>query len=58
MRWLVGAAMLLVVAIALNLGLLAFAMYALIGVIVLSRKLADVWSRESVGHSRDESRPS
>lgn len=46
MRWLVGAAMLLVVAIALDLGLLAYAMYALIGVIVLSRKLADVWSRE------------
>ena len=44
MRWLVGAAMLLVVAIALNLGLLAYAMYALIGVIVLSRKLADAWS--------------
>jgi len=46
MRWLVGAAMLLVVAIALDLGLLAYAMYALIGVIVVSRKLADVWSRE------------
>jgi len=46
MRWLVGAAMLLVVAIALDLGLLAYAMYALIGVILLSRKLADVWSRE------------
>ncbi len=46
MRWLVGAAMLLVVAMALDLGLLAYAMYALIGVIVLSRKLADVWSRE------------
>ncbi|QDT71717.1 DUF58 domain-containing protein [Lacipirellula limnantheis] len=46
MRWLVGAAMLLVVAMALDLGLLAYAMYALVGVIVLSRKLADVWSRE------------
>ena len=31
-------------AVALNLGLLAYAMYALLGVIVLSRMLADRWS--------------
>ena len=46
MRWLVGAAMLLVVAALLGLGLLAYAMYALIGVIALSRVLANLWSRE------------
>jgi uncharacterized protein (DUF58 family) len=44
MRWFLGAVLLLVVAIALDLGLLAYAMYALVGVIVTSRLLADNWS--------------
>jgi uncharacterized protein (DUF58 family) len=44
MRWLIGAAVVLLVAVALDLGLLAYSMYALIGVIVVSRKLADAWS--------------
>ncbi|MCC6492887.1 MAG: DUF58 domain-containing protein [Pirellulales bacterium] len=44
MRWLVIAAAVLLLAVALDLGLLAYAMYALIGVIVVSRKLADAWS--------------
>jgi uncharacterized protein (DUF58 family) len=44
MRWLIAAAAVLVLAIVLDLGLLAYAMYALIGVIVVSRKLADAWS--------------
>ncbi len=44
MRWLIAAAAVLALAIALNLGLLAYAMYALIGVILVSRKLADAWS--------------
>jgi uncharacterized protein (DUF58 family) len=44
MRWLIAAAAVLVLAIALDLGLLAYAMYALIGVIATSRKLADAWS--------------
>jgi len=44
MRWLVGATVLLIVAMTLGMGLLAYAMYALIGVILLSRKLADTWS--------------
>jgi uncharacterized protein (DUF58 family) len=44
MRWLIAAILVLIVAIALDLGLLAYAMYALIGVIVISRKLADTWS--------------
>lgn len=46
MRWLIGAILLLVVAIAFDFGLLAYAMYALLGVIVLSRWLADGWSRQ------------
>ncbi|RIK81891.1 MAG: DUF58 domain-containing protein [Planctomycetota bacterium] len=44
MRWLVIAAAVLLLAVALDLGLLAYAMYALIGVIVVSRQLADAWS--------------
>lgn len=44
MRWLVVTLVFLAVAVALNLGLLAYAMYALLGVIVLSRTLADRWS--------------
>jgi uncharacterized protein (DUF58 family) len=44
MRWLIIAAIVLVVAVALDLGLLAYAMYALIGVIALSRGLANAWS--------------
>lgn len=55
MRWLIAAAAVLLLAIVLDLGLLAYAMYALIGVIAVSRKLADAWS----GHltaTRDVSR--
>jgi uncharacterized protein (DUF58 family) len=44
MRWFLGAIAVLLVAIALDLGLLAYAMYALLGVIVTSRFLADNWS--------------
>ena len=44
MRWLIGAVALLVLAIALDLGLLAYAMYALLGVIVASRLLVIGWS--------------
>ena len=44
MRWLILAILVLVAAIALNLGLLAYAMYALVGVIVASRVLANSWS--------------
>jgi len=46
MRWLVVTVAFLLVAVALNLGLLAYAMYALLGVIVVSRTLADRWSAE------------
>ena len=44
MRTLVVAALVLVMAVVLDLGLLAYAMYALAGVIVGSRVLADGWS--------------
>ncbi|HEX6963238.1 MAG TPA: DUF58 domain-containing protein [Lacipirellula sp.] len=44
MRWLIIAIVVLILAIVLDLGLLAYSMYALIGVIAVSRKLADTWS--------------
>lgn len=43
MRWLLGAILLLLIGIALQLGLLVYAMYALLGVILLSRFLARQW---------------
>ena len=44
MHWLVGAILVLVAAMLLGFSLLAYAMYALVGVIVVSRLLADRWS--------------
>jgi uncharacterized protein (DUF58 family) len=44
MHWLVGAILVLVAAVLLGFSLLAYAMYALLGVIVVSRLLADRWS--------------
>jgi uncharacterized protein (DUF58 family) len=44
MRWLVLAVVLLVVALVLQLGLFAYAMYALVGVILASRLLVNGWS--------------
>lgn len=43
MRWILGAIALLLAGIALQLGLLVFAMYALLGVILMSRYLAKQW---------------
>lgn len=43
MRWLLGAILLLLIGIAFQLGLLVYAMYALLGVILLSRFLARKW---------------
>jgi len=43
MRWLLGAIVLLAVGIALQLGLLVYAMYVLIGVLLVSRFLAREW---------------
>jgi uncharacterized protein (DUF58 family) len=44
MRWLVGSLAIMLLAVVLNLGLLAYSMYALVGAILLSRFLADRWS--------------
>jgi len=44
MRWLVGAIFVLVISLFTGMGLLAYAMYDLLGVMLLSRKLADNWS--------------
>lgn len=44
MHWLVGAILVLIAAMLLGFSLLAYAMYALLGVIVVSRLLADRWS--------------
>ncbi len=46
MRWILGAIVLLLLAIALDFGLLAFAMYALLGAMLASRLLADRWSAQ------------
>ncbi len=44
MKWFLGAVLLLVVALVFNLGLLAYAMYALLGVMLVSRFLSRAWS--------------
>ncbi|WP_442483880.1 DUF58 domain-containing protein [Aeoliella sp. SH292] len=46
MRWIVGAILLLVVAVIFRLGLLAYSMYALLAAIALSRYLANRWSSD------------
>jgi uncharacterized protein (DUF58 family) len=43
MKWYLGVALLLLVALVLDLGLLAYAMYVLLGLLVLSRYLARAW---------------
>jgi uncharacterized protein (DUF58 family) len=43
MNWLVGAALILVLSLIFDLGLLAYAMYALLGVLFVSRYLASQW---------------
>jgi uncharacterized repeat protein (TIGR01451 family) len=44
MKWFLGAALTLVIALVFHLGLLAYAMYALLGVMLVSRFLARTWS--------------
>lgn len=44
MRWYLGAALLLAIALLLGLGWLAYTMYALVGVMVVSRWLARSWA--------------
>jgi uncharacterized protein (DUF58 family) len=43
-RWVLGATVILVIALVFRLGLLAYAMYALLGLIFVSRFLAQSWS--------------
>ena len=57
MRWLLGAVVLLVIGMVLQLGLLVYAMYVLIGVMLVSRYLAREWI-ENVTVERDCSRTS
>lgn len=57
MRWFVGASLLLLVALVFNLGLLAYAMYALLGVMIVSRFLARTWA-ENLSATRECSRVS
>jgi uncharacterized protein (DUF58 family) len=44
MRWYLGVAFLLLVALAFQLGLLAYAMYVLLGLLLVSRWLARAWT--------------
>lgn len=44
MNWLVGAVLLLIAALILDLGLLAYAMYALLAVLLVSRYLTRTWA--------------
>jgi uncharacterized protein (DUF58 family) len=52
MKWFLGAALLLLAALVLESGLLAYAMYVLLGLLVLSRLLARNWM-EHVSASRE-----
>ena len=55
MRWLLGAIFLLIIGIVFQLGLLVYSMYALLGVILLSRWLARHWI-ENVTARRESNR--
>jgi uncharacterized protein (DUF58 family) len=44
MKWFAGVSLLLLLALVFNLGLLAYAVYALVGVLVASRLLTRTWS--------------
>ena len=57
MKWFVGSAFLLLVALVFSLGLLAYAMYALLAVMIVSRILARTWI-ESLSASRECNRVS
>jgi uncharacterized protein (DUF58 family) len=52
MRWYAGAIAILLAALALGLGLLAYAMYVLLAVLILSRLLARTWA-ENIVASRE-----
>src|SRR5262245_46688342 len=46
MKWYVGAILLLILAIYFQLGLLAYAMYVLLGLLLISRFLARAWTEQ------------
>src|SRR5262245_30486584 len=48
MKWYVGAILLLLVAVYFQLGLLAYAMYVLLGVLLISRFLARAWTEQII----------
>src|SRR5215475_13965187 len=52
MRWFLGAILILLFALAFGLGLLAYAMYALLGIMLASRVLSRLWS-ESLAAQRE-----
>lgn len=52
MNWLVGAVLVLIAALILDLGLLAYSMYALLGILLVSRHLTRVWA-ESLSADRE-----
>ncbi|MEX0818050.1 MAG: DUF58 domain-containing protein, partial [Pirellulaceae bacterium] len=52
MNWLVGAALILVLSLIFDLGLLAYAMYALLGILFVSRYLTGQWA-ESLTADRE-----
>lgn len=56
-KWLLGTLLLLAVSLAFDLGLLAYAMYALLGVMVVSRFVTRVWA-ESLSATRECNRVS
>jgi uncharacterized protein (DUF58 family) len=43
MKWFVAASLLLLVALAFDLGLMAYAMYVLLGLMIISRMLTETW---------------
>ena len=55
MRWILGAMVLLFVGVVFQLGLLVYAMYALLGVMLVSRYLSRQWI-EGVTAERECSR--
>ena len=52
MNWLVAAVLILIIALALDLGLLMYAMYALLAVLLVSRQLTKLWA-ESLSATRE-----
>ncbi len=54
MKWFLGAAVLLLLALAFQMGFLAYAMYALLAVMILTRLIARAWS-ENLSARRDAS---